>query len=589
LNIEPSIAVIGAGYWGKNLVRNFHQLGVLKTICDGAQPIREEMAKTYPTYSLTLDGRGKKPDMPASQRESASSLPLDGGGQGGGEGMITPNLSDVLEDPAITGVVIAAPAALHYEIAEKALNAGKHVFVEKPLSLNQTDGEKLVRLAEQKQKTLFVGHILHYHAAVIRLKEMIKTGKIGRLQYIYSRRLSFGKIRREENILWSFAPHDISIILSLTGEEPSYVDSVGSNFLHARIADVTMTNLKFPSGIGAHIFVSWLNPYKEQKLVIVGSSGMLVFDDTEPIEKKLVHYPHTINWQNGLPVPNKAESVAIDLKDIWEEPLKAECKAFLSAIKTNTKPLTSGEEGLKVLKVLELSQHSLEQKEQNSFNLEHRTLNVEQSSPVEPRTLNVEPSPSNIEPETLNIEPRTRFFAHETAIIDDNVEIGEKTKIWHFSHILSGSKIGENCNIGQNVVIGPDATIGNKCKIQNNVSVYKGVTLEDGVFCGPSMVFTNIFNPRAEIGKMDQVRPTLIKKGATLGANCTIVCGHTIGRYAFIGAGAVVTKDVPDHALMVGNPARQIGWMCECGEKLNTKQKCPACKKQYKPMGDTLK
>jgi len=589
LNIEPSIAVIGAGYWGKNLVRNFHQLGVLKTICDGAQPIREEMAKTYPTYSLTLDGRGKKPDMPASQRESASSLPLDGGGQGGGEGMITSNLSDVLEDPAINGVVIAAPAALHYEIAEKALNAGKHVFVEKPLSLNQTDGEKLVRLAAQKQKTLFVGHILHYHAAVIRLKEMIKNGKIGRLQYIYSRRLSFGKIRREENILWSFAPHDISIILSLTGEEPSYIDSVGSNFLHARIADVTMTNLKFPSGIGAHIFVSWLNPYKEQKLVIVGSSGMLVFDDTEPIEKKLVHYPHTINWQNGLPVPNKAESVAIDLKDIWEEPLKAECKAFLSAIKTNTKPLTSGEEGLKVLKVLELSQHSLEQKEQNSFNLEHRTLNVEQSSPVEPRTLNVEPSPSNIEPETLNIEPRTRFFAHETAIIDDNVEIGEKTKIWHFSHILSGSKIGENCNIGQNVVIGPDATIGNKCKIQNNVSVYKGVTLEDGVFCGPSMVFTNIFNPRAEIGKMDQVRPTLIKKGATLGANCTIVCGHTIGRYAFIGAGAVVTKDVPDHALMVGNPARQIGWMCECGEKLNTKQKCPACKKQYKPMGDTLK
>ena len=547
------VAVIGAGYWGKNLVRNFHQLGVLKTVCDGAQSTREEMGKAYPDVAITSD------------------------------------MANVLNDPQIDAVVIAAPAALHYEIGKKALQAGKHVFVEKPLSLTHTDGEHLVKLAAENKKTLFVGHILHYHAAVIRLKELIKAGKIGRLQYVYSRRLSLGKIRREENILWSFAPHDISLILSITGEEPYYVDSVGNNFLHASIPDVTMTNLKFPSGIGAHIFVSWLNPYKEQKLVIVGSSGMLVFDDTEPIEKKLVHYPHTINWQNGLPVPNKAESVAIDLKDIWEEPLKAECKAFLSAIKTNTKPLTSGEEGLKVLKVLELSQHSLEQKEQNSFNLEHRTLNVEQSSPVEPRTLNVEPSPSNIEPETLNIEPRTRFFAHETAIIDDNVEIGEKTKIWHFSHILSGSKIGENCNIGQNVVIGPDATIGNKCKIQNNVSVYKGVTLEDGVFCGPSMVFTNIFNPRAEIGKMDQVRPTLIKKGATLGANCTIVCGHTIGRYAFIGAGAVVTKDVPDHALMVGNPARQIGWMCECGEKLNTKQKCPACKKQYKPMGDTLK
>jgi len=396
LNIEPSIAVIGAGYWGKNLVRNFHQLGVLKTICDGAQPIREEMSKTYPTYSLTLDGRGKKPDMPASQRESASSLTLDGGGQGGGEGMITPNLSDVLEDPAITGVVIAAPAALHYEIAEKALNAGKHVFVEKPLSLNQTDGEKLVRLAEQKQKTLFVGHILHYHAAVIRLKEMIKNGKIGRLQYIYSRRLSFGKIRREENILWSFAPHDISIILSLTGEEPSYIDSVGSNFLHARIADVTMTNLKFPSGIGAHIFVSWLNPYKEQKLVIVGSSGMLVFDDTEPIETKLVLYPHTINWQNGLPVPNKAESVAIDLKDIWEEPLKAECKAFLGAIKTNTKPLTSGEEGLKVLKVLEQSQQSIEQKEHGVSKIEPRTLNIEQFFTIHHQLFSIHQSPATI-------------------------------------------------------------------------------------------------------------------------------------------------------------------------------------------------
>lgn len=155
------------------------------------------------------------------------------------------------------------------------------------------------------------------------------------------------------------------------------------------------------------------------------------------------------------------------------------------------------------------------------------------------------------------------------------------SKIWRFSHILSGSKIGENCNIGQNVVIGPDVTIGNKCKIQNNVSVYKGVTLEDGVFCGPSMVFTNVYNPRAEIRKIDQARPTLVKKGATIGANATIICGHTIGRYAFIGAGAVVTKDVPDYALMVGNPAKQIGWMCECGERLSNELKCQDCGKVF--------
>jgi len=541
---QTAIAVIGSGYWGKNLVRNFYQLGVLKNICDGDQPIREEMAKTYPDVAVTDD------------------------------------YNTLLKDNAIKGVVIAAPAALHYEIAEKALNAGKHVFVEKPLSLNQTDGEKLVRLAAQKQKTLFVGHILHYHAAVIRLKEMIKTGKIGRLQYIYSRRLSFGKIRREENILWSFAPHDISIILSLTGEEPSYIDSVGSNFLHARIADVTMTNLKFPSGIGAHIFVSWLNPYKEQKLVIVGSNGMLVFDDTEPVEKKLIHYPHTINWQNGLPVPNKAESISIDLNDIWEEPLKAECKAFLHAIKTNAKPITSGEEGLRVLKILELSQQSLEQKESLSVIPAHNSDISAPSSDIS--------APSSVIPAKAGIQESAdlkvmypNVTIHPTAIIDNNVTIGKGSKVWHFSHILSGSKIGENCNIGQNVVIGPDAIIGNKCKIQNNVSVYKGVTLEDGVFCGPSMVFTNIYNPRAEIGKMDQVRPTLVKKGATMGANCTIVCGHTIGNYAFIGAGAVVTKDVPDHALMVGNPAKNIGNVCMCGERLPDSLKCPSCGKRY--------
>src|SRR5664280_186173 len=218
--LTPHIAVIGAGYWGKNLVRNFHQLGVLKTICDGAQPIRDDMSKLYP------------------------------------DTLITANVSDVLKDNEITGVVIAAPAVAHYDLATAALNAGKHVFVEKPLSLTYKDGRNLVDLAREKGKKLFVGHILHYHSAVVRMKEMINRGEIGRLQYIYSRRLSLGKIRREENILWSFAPHDISVILGITGEEPCYIDAVGSNFLHARIPDVTVSNLKFPSVIGAHIFVS---------------------------------------------------------------------------------------------------------------------------------------------------------------------------------------------------------------------------------------------------------------------------------------------------------------------------------------------
>ena len=173
-------------------------------------------------------------------------------------------------------------------------------------------------------------------------------------------------------------------------------------------------------------------------------------------------------------------------------------------------------------------------------------------------------------------------YIHPTAIIDPGAVIGPGIRIWHWTHVCAGAVIGENCNLGQNVFIADQVQIGSGCKIQNNVSVYKGVTLEDGVFCGPSMVFTNIYNPRAEIRKMvDQVRPTLVKHGATLGANCTIVCGVTIGRYAFIGAGAVVTRDVPDHALVIGNPARQTGWMCVCGEKLDESQTCPVCMKKF--------
>ncbi len=161
------------------------------------------------------------------------------------------------------------------------------------------------------------------------------------------------------------------------------------------------------------------------------------------------------------------------------------------------------------------------------------------------------------------------YFAHETAVIDENCNIGEGTKIWHFSHVMSNSKVGKNCNIGQNVVISPDVEIGNNCKIQNNVSVYTGVVCEDDVFMGPSMVFTNVINPRSAVNRKSEYMKTYVKQGATFGANCTIVCGTTIGKFAFIGAGAVVTKDVKDYALIVGNPAKQIGWMSEYGQRLH--------------------
>ena len=514
----PCVAVVGSGYWGKNLIRNFHQLGALRFICDKNEVLLDQFKEQYP-------------DMETC-----------------------PVLSDVLTRQEIRGLIIATPAETHFTLAREALLAGKHVFVEKPLALTEEDGQQLVELAEQNQLTLMVGHILHYHPAVIKLKELIESGELGKMQYLYSNRLNIGKIRAEENILWSFAPHDISVILMLLGEMPETVYATGGSYLQHQIPDTTLTALDFPSGVKAHIFVSWLHPFKEQKLVVVGDKKMAVFDDVS--EEKLLLYSHKIRWLQRIPVAAKAEAQVVSVH--MEEPLKAECKHFLECIAKGQSPKTDGREGLRVLQVLQASQKSLDRNGATITLAEGSKLKAERK-----------------------VQKPISFFVHESAYVDDGVEIGAGTNIWHFSHILSGSLIGEKCNIGQNVVIGPDVTIGNGCKIQNNVSVYKGVTLEDGVFCGPSMVFTNVYNPRAEIRKMDEVRPTFVRKGTTIGANATIVCGTTLGQYSFIGAGAVVTKNVPDYALVVGNPAKQICWVCECGERLPDDLECLSCGKRF--------
>ena len=520
---DVKVAAIGAGYWGKNLIRNFEALGALKVICDSNPATLKHFKELYPTVQ--------------------------------GE----PSIDKVLNNPEINALSISTPAETHFDLVKKGLMADKHVFVEKPLCLKTEEGKKLTQIANEHKCVLMVGHLLHYHPVVIKLKELINSGVLGRLQYIYSNRLNLGRIRTEENILWSFAPHDISLVLALTGQSPDTVSTQGSYFLNKNVADVTVSNLTFPSGIAAHIFVSWLHPFKEQKLVVVGDRSMAVFDDTKP-EDKLLLYPHQVMWRNGVPMPDKKEAQKIEW--VKSEPLRDECAHFLASVASGMKPLTDGEEGLRVLNVLAACQESMQ-----------KGGDVIKLSPL---------GDSELE-----------YQAHPSAVVDKGASIGKGTKIWHFSHVLSGSVIGEKCNIGQNVVIGPNVTIGHGCKIQNNVSVYKGVTLEDDVFCGPSMVFTNVFNPRSEIKRMDEVRGTLVKKGASIGANATIVCGNTIGSYGFIGAGSVVTKDVPDHAMMVGNPAKQIGWMCRCGEKLQTSDdhnfNCSVCKAQYVSSENGLK
>jgi len=304
--------------------------------------------------------------------------------------------------------------------------------------------------------------------------------------------------------------------------------------------------------------VSWLHPYKEQKLIVVGSKAMAVFDDVS--SEKLFLYPHKIEWLEGkVPVATKAAYNVIPFEKA--EPLKEELKHFIDCVKSRTQPKTDGNEGLKVLRILEAAEKSL------SSN--HCAVALQQQL-------------SNTS--AIGGKLMYNIYVHETSIVDEGTEIGAGTKIWHFSHILKGSNIGEKCIIGQNVVIGPDVSVGDKCKIQNNVSLYKGVTLEDEVFCGPSCVFTNVYNPRSFIERKKEFRNTLVKKGATIGANATVVCGVTIGRYAVIGAGAVVKADVPDYAIVAGVPSKKIGWACKCATTLRFHGKnavCDYCGNQY--------
>ncbi len=509
--MEQTIAVIGAGYWGKNLVRNFAELGALQMVCD-------RDAQNLAALKL--------PSSVAAVRD----------------------YRQVIANPSIAGVVLATPALLHFAMAKEALLAGKDVFVEKPLALTTAEGLELVDLAEARGRVLLVGHLLEYHPALRALREMVANGELGKIQYIYSNRLNLGKLRTEENVLWSFAPHDIAAILGLMGDAlPVEVAAHGGSYLNSKIADVTLSALTFSNDVRAHIFVSWLHPFKEQRLVVVGDRRMAEFADTDP-QDKLKVYEHQVGWSGQVPHPIKGEAHAVPFAG--DEPLRLECLDFLRCINERGLPLSNGRRALGVLRVLAACQESLERGGD--------TVRIEQHA--------------------------MQYVVHPTAIVEEPATIGAGTRIWHFAHIMPGVRIGRGCVFGQNVFVAGGVRIGDNVKVENNVSVFEGVTLEDDVFCGPSCVFTNVVNPRSHVSRKHEFRPTLVKRGASLGANSVIVCGHTVGRYAFVGAGAVVTHDVPDYALVVGNPARRIAWVCACGVRLGTRADpftCPDCGARY--------
>ncbi|MEM0982922.1 MAG: Gfo/Idh/MocA family oxidoreductase [Planctomycetota bacterium] len=314
----PRTAVIGCGGWGKNIVRTMAKVARVAAVVDPSEAGRATAKELAPDASIHADA------------------------------------AEVLESPEIDAVMIATPAETHYDLARRAIDAGKDVFVEKPVTIDVAEAQDLVRRAEAAGRVLMVGHLLEYHAAIRKLKSLIEEGELGDVRYVISNRLNLGKVRTRENALWSFAPHDIAVILRLVGEDPIQVVCTGGSYVSPNIADTTVTQLLFGSGKRSHVFVSWLHPFKEQMLVVVGSKKMASFND---ISKELVLYDQRIDWNDGEPVPVKGEGQPVDFGS--EMPLDAECLHFVDAVKNRTNPRTDGRNGVRVLQILHAAQRSM--------------------------------------------------------------------------------------------------------------------------------------------------------------------------------------------------------------------------------------
>jgi UDP-2-acetamido-3-amino-2,3-dideoxy-glucuronate N-acetyltransferase len=315
-----NVAVIGVGYWGRNLARNFAELGSLAAVVDTNEEAAADVAASTGSAARTLD--------------------------------------EVLADSSVEGLAIATRAETHHEVAKRALEAGKHVFVEKPLVLNEHEADELISLASEHKRVLLVGHLLRYHPVFRSMLEIVRSGEFGKLRYIHSDRMSLGKIRTEEDVLWSFSPHDISMVLALAGQEPSGVTAQGAGFINPAIADIVTLQLAFPNGVKAGIRASWMHYRKSQLIAAVCDNATIVFEDSEPEwERKLAIHEHRVEHKAGIPIPQRGEMRHVEVPRA--EPLKLECEHFLTSIRGDTEPLTDGQEGRAVLRVLQRAAHDL--------------------------------------------------------------------------------------------------------------------------------------------------------------------------------------------------------------------------------------
>ncbi|MCK5451016.1 MAG: Gfo/Idh/MocA family oxidoreductase [Candidatus Omnitrophica bacterium] len=325
---NPKIAVVGIGNWGKHLVRNYYDLGVLYACCDFDEKKLEVAKKTFNVPKIASD------------------------------------FNSIVSDPEIDGIVIAAPAVHHYELAKASLEAGKATYIEKPMALEVKHCEELVKIAEEKDLPLMVGHLMLYHPAMVKIKEYIDNGELGDIYYAYSLRVNLGTVRKDENSLWSFAPHDISMFLYLFGSEVENVSARGQSYLQKGIEDVVFLSLYFKDKRMAQIQISWLDPHKERKLTIVGNKKMLVFDDIQSAEKIKIYNKGITKGENPE-FDSYGDYLTLRTGDIlmpyvkMSEPLRLECTHFLDCVKNNKKPLTDGKNGVDVVRILEKAQESL--------------------------------------------------------------------------------------------------------------------------------------------------------------------------------------------------------------------------------------
>lgn len=514
------LIVVGAGRWGLNHIATAHQLGALVAVVD--------------------------PDPMALHQAKARI------GSESGVGLYT-ELSQALQAHGEAAAIVATPPGTHFAIAREVIEAKRHVLVEKPLCVSLHHAQELVRMARETGIVLMVDHLLQYSLQHRRLLQLVRTGFVGEVTRVRMSRMNFGTVRTEENVLWSFTPHDVSILLSICGDQtPATVACVGQKVVSCGIDDYVDISVRFADGVQAQIEASWMHPLKERRLIVYGTKGSLILNEAMPDTNapKL----HGFKWSakrkadgSGVVIEKQEEDLISSLSDLHEmkdnvgegmekTPLQATLEHFIECQTERKTPQTDGEEGVRVLKVLVAATESL--------NKDGAAVALSTGSQC---------------PEV---------FVHSTAVVDSGAILGPGTKVWHFSHIMPGAKLGPACNIGQNVYIGGKATLGRNVKVQNNVSIYDAVNIDDDVFLGPSCVLTNVKTPRSHVIRKDAYVPTTIGKGVTVGANATIVCGVRLGSFCFIGAGAVVTKDVPSHALVYGNPATVHAWVSKTGAKL---------------------